>query len=137
MIYQDIVNILRATSTALDPAVSFFHGNRKAMALEFAKPFPQTHLYPIRTEEDEDGNCTHSISIIFWEQDSLKNSKLDTEAIMQASQTRLRAYVAYLRANYPTISVGRVFMTNEEKTITATASGYGAQFTIISKMPCP
>ncbi len=136
MTYQAIVNILRAADVVVTGANAFFHGNRKAMSLQFDKPFPQTHLYPIRTRKDKDDNMFHSISIIFWEQDRLESSLTETETIMQTSQTRLLAFEAYLRANHPTLSISDINMTNEEKTIMATASGYAAQFTIISKLGC-
>lgn len=136
MLYQAIVNILRNIDTTLNPGGEFFHGNRKAMSQKFGESFPQTHLYPIVTRWDKDNNMVHNIQICFWEQDALSNDLLQTEAIMQTSQNRLVAFIDYLRANNPTISVGEVTMSNEEKTLQATASGYSARFTLTTKKPC-
>jgi hypothetical protein len=136
MYNQDIIDIFRIVDTTITGTDRFYQGNRKKLSNAYGKPFPQTHLYPIVSEIDKEGNAVHNIKMVCWEQDSLQNTAVQTEAVIHASQLRVVAFTEYLRDNYPTLSIGSVFMSPEEKTLQATASGYSAIFKITSKMIC-
>jgi hypothetical protein len=137
MNYQQIVTMFRTSDAVVTGADKFYHGTRKECSAKFDQAMPQTHLLPILSRWDvKNDNMLHDVTVACWEQDSLKNDITQTEAIIQASQVRLMALINHIRDNNPTISISEVQMTDERKTLMATASGYSARFTIITKVSC-
>ena len=136
MNYQDIVDLIRNTANAVNPNGHFMHGRNTDGSLDYDYPFPQIHLMPVQTTLDLDNNTKeHTLILMFWEQDSPESSN-DERELLIASMDLLSDNFLFSLYAVNTIQLVEVLKTPEYRQLSGTASGYGLQFTIISKIPC-
>lgn len=136
MNYQDIVDLIRNTANAVNPNGHFMHGRNTDGSLDYDYPFPQIHLMPVQTTLDLDNNTKeHTLILMFWEQDSPESSNDERELLIASMDVLSDNFLFSLYA-VNTIQLVEVLKTPEYRQLSGTASGYGLQFTIISKIPC-
>lgn len=136
MNYQDIVNTIRNTATAINLTGSFVHGRRSDGSLEYDKPFPQIHLMPLRSTFDIQNDIVkHDIVIMFWGQDSPESSNDKRELIIAQMDLLSSNFINSLNS-LSNISLSNVLKTPEYRQLAGTVSGYGLSFTLTSKTYC-
>lgn len=136
MNYQDIVDLVRQISNAINPSGHFVHGRNTDGSLDYDYPFPQIHLLPVQTTYDVANDIKdHTLILMFWEQDSPESSNLEREAKIAAMDQLSDLFLAAIYNN-TVFQVSDVLKTPEYRQLAGTASGYGLSFTLITKVDC-
>jgi len=136
MNYQNLVNLIRNTANLVNPTGHFVHGRNTDGSLDYDYSFPQIHLLPVETSYDVDDNIkTHSLILMFWEQDSPESSNDERELKIAAMDLLSDNFLAALNS-ISIINVSDVLKTPEYRQLAGTASGYGLSFSLITKEDC-
>lgn len=136
MSYQSIVDLLRNLAYIVNPNGHFMHGRRSDGSLDYDKPFPQIHLYPVRSNPDiANSNERDDIILMFWQQDSPESTNEQREAMIAQMDVLSRNFMNELYAE-DGVSVTNVLRTPEYRQLAGTVSGYGVSFTLPSKDDC-
>ena len=136
MNYQNIVDLIRNTANLVNPTGHFVHGRNTDGSLDYDYSFPQIHLLPVETTYDIPNDIkTHTLILMFWEQDSPESTNLEREQKIAAMDVLSDNFLNVLY-NINTINIEDVLKTPEYRQLAGTASGYGLSFSIVSKVDC-
>jgi len=133
MAYKYVVDTLRDISEDINPNGTFIHARRWDFSVDYDKPFPQVHLYPIQTEVNTDNAVIerHSILLGFAYQDTPESSNEEREGLIEKADILCRSFIAELLngEGYETINFRSEPFYRD---MSGTLSGYLLRFTMIT-----
>lgn len=133
LIYQNIVDLIRATANAVNPSGTFVHARRSDGSLEYDGDMPQIHLYPfnVRGKEAKDAD----LLIGFWQQDSPETSNEEREAIISEMDVLSQQFFETLDET-ETIEIVNLITEPNYRQLAGTLSGYIGRFTLRGGLSC-
>lgn len=143
MTYQQIVDMIRDTSAAVNPNGFFLHGRREDFSLHFdntsfrfgyagiclVAPTPRT------TIDRVNGLVTHDLVMVFMQQDRHDTSEVEREAIIANMDLLSENFMDYLFNNY-TANITNEIKTPDYRQFMGTLSGYAMTFRINGYITC-
>jgi hypothetical protein len=136
MSYKDIIELLKNTCSLVNDSGKFVNERKPDGTFEFEPPYPIIQVGGIRSTIDRDNSLyTHNIVLFFWKNDSLQNSRQDTEDIMQEMFLLSEAYMDTLHRNNQIRITGET-KTPEPRRNAGKITGYGVAFNLLAVKPC-
>lgn len=147
MNYLDAITFLKEAFTDLNTDGTFVRGRRPDASLaSIDAAYPLVVLLPFRETKDyQKGNIDRTIVMFFLKQDSTNNDSDARDLIIgemndlhDQFMNQINSKIQDLTGNwYGRCSIkGQVLATPEQMIMAGSASGYGIQFTLSSKIPC-
>jgi hypothetical protein len=147
MNYLDTIELLKECFTDLEPNGTFVRGRRPdASLMSVNAAWPLVALLPFRETKDyAKGNIQRQIVMFFLKNDTPNNTSDQRDIIINDMNEMQDAFINKLNekvssltsAYYGKASIqGSVLATPEQMILAGAASGYGIQFTLLSKIPC-
>jgi len=128
MTYQDLVNLIRTTATAVNASGYFRHGTRAMVSQEsYNEALPLIAMFPPEStfEDNQAFNARrHTLQLAFWKQDSPESSTTEQEAIIADMDTLARAFLLSLDGSATTLLIQSVRMQPDYRQVMGTFSGY-------------
>lgn len=147
MTYLDAIELLKECATDVNATGTFVRGRRPdASLISVDASWPLIALLPFRESKDyKKGDIERNIIMFFLKADSLNNTLEQRDDIISDMNILQDSFINKLieKTNALTSQwyskcslVGKVLATPEQMVLAGAASGYGIQFTLISKLPC-
>jgi hypothetical protein len=147
MTYLEAIELLKECFTDLNTGGTFVRGRRPdASLISVDADWPLVALLPFRETKDyKKGDIERNIIMFFLKADSPENTSEERDAIISEMNILQDSYINKLLEKTNTLTsewysksslFGKVLATPEQMVLAGAASGYGIQFTLISKLPC-
>lgn len=135
MTYQDVVDLIRTTAETVNPSGFFTHARRVDFSLNYDETGPYICLLPVRSTDNPNTYKEEwSITMLFLKQDAPDSTELEREGLIQDMYTLSKAFTDLLYESM--VELGNILRTPEYRILSATATGYSIQFTLLSKEEC-
>lgn len=135
--YQKLVDFIRDAAVAVNTNGTFIHGRRSDGSLEYDGNFPQIHLYPFRSQLDNDNKAVSTSNILmgFWMQDEPDSTNEEREEKIATMDTLSDSFLDQLDESQ--IEITDLVKEPQYRTLSGTLSGYAISFRAkIYKSPC-
>ena len=147
MNYLDTITLLKECFTDLEPSGTFVRGRRPdASLVSIDADWPLVASLPFRETKDyAKGNIQRQIVMFFLKSDSTNNTSEQRDVIINEMNELQDSFINKLNEKLRTLTSsyygkatiqGSVLATPEQMILAGAASGYGIQFTLLSKIPC-
>lgn len=146
MTYLEAVNFLKTCANAINASGTWKNAKKSRASLASKDDvFPMIVLLSVKTTTDfKKFIRTHSCVMVFVYQDGVDSSDTEQENIFEDAFSLHNTFFNEINnqvesltsAYYGKCSLGLVTATPEQQIYNGTVSGYGCQFTLISKTEC-
>ena len=137
MTYEEIVDIIRATATAVNPTGFYLNavGGKKDASEYFKQPSPQIFLYGVRSKRDpKTSTRTWTFIILFVKQDTPKTTEAEREQILADMDELSTDFLQYLFDNYHIDFT--IDDSPENRILQGTYSGWSCSFNVTTPDLC-